>query len=69
MSDKKEPSDEDVALQRYLVVTQVCAAMIAGAGKTAAIKEVVRRLHIDLRGRVMRIGERTLWSKLKKYGI
>lgn len=61
MPDTKEPPDEDVALKRYLVVTQVCAAMIAGVGKSAAIKEVARRPHMGLGGRLLSIGERTLW--------
>jgi len=64
MSDTKGPPDENVALLRYLVVTQVCAAMVAGAGKTAAIREVTRRPQVDLRGRLLLIGERTLWRWL-----
>ena len=56
--------DEDVALLRYLVVTQVCAAVIAGQSKSAAIKEVASRPQMGLRGRVWHIGERTLWRWL-----
>jgi transposase InsO family protein len=64
MSETKSPPDEDVALLRYLVVTQVCAAVVAGAGKTAAIREVARRPQLDHRGRLLNIGERTLWRWL-----
>ena len=64
MSDTNQRPDEDVALLRYLVVTQVCAAVVAGTGKTAAIKEVSSRPQLGLRGRLLRIGERTLWRWL-----
>jgi putative transposase len=64
MTDRSGSPDEDVAVLRYLVVTQVCAAVIAGVGKTAAIREVASRPHLGLGGRLLRIGERTLWRWL-----
>jgi len=59
-----EPIDEDTALARYLVVSQVRAAIEAGLGKTAAIKVVAERSHLSRSKRVRRYSERSLWRWL-----
>jgi len=64
LPDTIKPIDEDVALARYLVVAQVRAAIAAGVSKTAAVKGVAERVHLDLDERLRRHGERTLWRWL-----
>lgn len=61
MTHTAEPFDEDEALARYLVVSQVRAAMEGGVSKTAAVREVAARSQLDTHGRARRWGERTLW--------
>ena len=56
-----DPIDEDTALARYLVVSQVRAAIEAGLGKTAAMKIVAERAHLSRNRRARRYGERSLW--------
>ncbi len=64
MAHTRRPGDDDVALCRYLVVAEVCAAIVGGLGKSAAVKAVAERFHLDLVGRVRRHGVRTLWRWL-----
>ncbi|MDT8435077.1 MAG: hypothetical protein RQ731_10025 [Anaerosomatales bacterium] len=67
MPHKTTLTDEDDALMRYLVVSQVCAAMAAGTPKTFAVDEVAGRLHLDRAGRLRRVGLRTLWRWLGRW--
>ena len=69
MPEENSRPDEDVALLRYLVVTQVCAAVIARQSKGAAIKDVSSRPQMDLRGGVRIVGERTLWRWLAAWEV
>jgi transposase InsO family protein len=67
MANKKEPTDEAATIARYLIVSQVCAAIAAGKGKTAAIKEVAERVHLDKNHRPHSAGERSLWRWLGQW--
>ena len=64
LTDIVRPVDEDTALARYLVVSQVRAAIEAGLGKTAAIRVVAERAHLSRDKRARRYGERSLWRWL-----
>lgn len=67
MANKKEPPDEAAKLARYLVVSQVRAETAAGQGKTDAVKEVAKRVHLDKNQRPHSVGERSLWRWLAKW--
>jgi len=59
--------DEDDALVRYLVVSQVCAARAAGIPTTSAVEEVAGRAHLDREGRPRRVSVRTVWRWLGRW--
>ncbi len=59
--------DEGSALARYLVVSQVCAAMAAGMSKTRAVEEVAGRLYVGLGNTPRRYSARSIWRWLKQW--
>ena len=67
MTNTMIPSDEAPALTRYLVVSQVCAAVAGGMSKTQAVKEIAGRCHLGTGSTPRRYGIRTIWRWLKQW--
>lgn len=67
MPHRNQLVDEDEAVIRYLVVSQVCAALAAGVSKTIAVEEVAGRPHMGRHGRPRRVGVRTIWRWLGRW--
>ncbi len=67
MPPKNQLVNEDEAVIRYLVVSQVCAALAAGVPKTIAVEEVAGRPHMDRHGRPRSVGVRTIWRWLRQW--
>jgi len=67
LTDTMIPMDEGSALTRYLVVSQVCAAVAAGMSKTRAVGEVAGRLHLDQGSTPRRYGVRSIWRWLRQW--
>lgn len=67
MTEKQYRLDEESAMARYLVVSQVCAAVAAGIPKTRAVETVAERLHLDQVGRLRRYGVRSIWRWLGQW--
>ena len=67
MTNTIDPLDEGSALARYLVVSQVCAAVAAGMPKTRAVEEVAGRVHLGHGNTPRRYGVRSIWRWLKQW--
>jgi transposase InsO family protein len=62
-----DPLDEGSVLARYLVVSQVCAAVAAGMPKTRAVEEVAGRVHLGHGNTPRRYGVRSIWRWLMQW--
>lgn len=67
MASEMTPTDEGSALTRYLVVSQVCAAIAAGMSKSRAVEEVSSRVHLGHGRSPRRYGVRTIWRWLGRW--
>ena len=67
MTDTMMPLDEGSALARYLVVSQVCAAVAAGMSKTRAVEAVAGRLHLGHGNKPQRYSVRSIWRWLRQW--
>ncbi|RKY52334.1 MAG: hypothetical protein DRP93_08310 [Candidatus Neomarinimicrobiota bacterium] len=67
MTERQNRNDEESAMARYLVVSQVCAEIAGGLSKTSAVETVANRLHVDQNGKVQRYGARSIWRWLGQW--
>jgi putative transposase len=67
LTDTPTPLDQGSAIARYLVVSQVCAAVAAGMAKTEAVEEVAERVHLARGNKPRRYGVRTIWRWVREW--
>jgi transposase len=67
LTDMMIPLDEGSALMRYLVVSQVCAAVAAGMSKSRAVEEVAGRVQLGHSGTARQYSVRSIWRWLRQW--